>query len=69
MSSRSLFDQAMFDMLGQCIGGHQGEIEELRLIFDEELRLIFDIFDLHSGNSSSIVGFAPSLRRLKVIRL
>ena len=58
MSSSSHFDQAMFDMVGQCIGGHQGEIEELRLRF-----IIFAL------NLSSIVGLAPALRRLKVIRL
>jgi hypothetical protein len=58
MSSSSHFDQAMFDMLGQCIGGHQGEIEELRLTFIVR----------PSVNLSSIVGLAPALRRLKVIR-
>jgi len=50
-------DQGFFDLMGQCIGGHEGEIEELRLI-------------LHSTsvNLSSIVGLALALRRLKVIR-
>ena len=50
-------DQGFFDMIGQCIGGHQGEIQEL-------------ILGCHhsSENSSSIVGLAPALRRLKVIR-
>jgi hypothetical protein len=47
-----LFDQHFFDIVGQCIGRHQGEIEELRLIC--------------FPNSSSIVGLAPALRRLKV---
>ena len=50
------FDQQFFDMVGQCIGGHQGAIEELRLIFN------------FSSVNSSIVGLAPALRRLKVIR-
>ena len=27
-------DQQFFDIAGPCIGGHQGEIEELRLIFN-----------------------------------
>jgi hypothetical protein len=54
----SYFVQAIIDMVGQCIGGHQGEIEELRLKLD-----------FSSGNLSSIVGLAPALRRLKVIRL
>ena len=49
-------DRQFFDLVGQCIGGHQGEIEELRLIFN-----------LSSVNSS-MVGLAPALRRLKVIR-
>jgi hypothetical protein len=44
--------------VGQCIGVHQGELEELRLKID-----------FSSGNLSSIVGLAPALRRLKVIRL
>ena len=44
--------------MGQCIGVHQGELEELRLKID-----------FSSGNLSSIVGLAPALRRLKVIRL
>ena len=51
------FDQVMIDMVGQCIGGHQGEIEELRLIFYYTSR-----------NSSSVIGLVPALRRLKVIR-
>ena len=49
-------DQQFFDMMGQCIGGHQGEIEELRLRFP------------CSSVNSSIVGLAPALRRLKVIK-
>jgi hypothetical protein len=49
-------DQQFFDMVGQCIGGHQGEIEELRVIF-------FTV-----AVNSSIVGLAPALRRLKVIQ-
>ena len=49
-------DQGFFDMTGQCIGEHQGEIEELRLIFNAV-----------SLNSSSIVELVPALRRLKVI--
>ena len=48
-------DQQFFDMMGQCIGGHQGEIEELRLRF------------LVSSVNISIAGLAPALRRLKVI--
>ena len=51
------FVPAMFDMLGQCIGGHEGEIEELRLISEHTFE-----------NSSWIVGLAPALRRLKVFR-
>ena len=50
------YDQGFFDMVGRCIGGHQGEIEEMRLVFS-----------LSSVNIS-IVGLAPALRRLKVIR-
>jgi len=50
-------DQQLFDMVGQCIGGHQGEIEELRLTFH-----------CTPANSSSIVGLASALSRLKVIR-
>ena len=46
-------DRQFFDMMGQCIGGHQEEIEELSLIFT---------------SVSSIVGLTPVLRRLKVIR-
>ena len=42
-------------MMGQCIELHQGEIEELTL-------------DIRS-DSVSIVGLAPALRRLKVIRI
>ena len=49
-------DQALFDLVGRCIGEHQGEIEEMILLFN------------FSVNSSSIVGLAPALRRLKVIR-
>jgi hypothetical protein len=52
------FDQAMFGMVGQCIGWHEGEIEELRLKWTS-----------NSVNLSSIVGLAPALRRLKVFRL
>jgi hypothetical protein len=44
-------------MVGRCIGGHQGGIEELTLTF---------LF--YSVNIMSIVGLAPALRRLKVIR-
>jgi hypothetical protein len=51
-------DRQFFNMLGQSIGEHQGEIEELRL-------RCYSI----SVNSSSIIGLAPALRRLKVIRL
>ena len=51
------FDQQFFDMVGQCIGGHQGEIEELTL----------DISSSSSVNIS-IVGLTPALRRLKVIQ-
>jgi hypothetical protein len=51
------YDQQFFDMVGQCIGGHQGEIEELRLKCYSPL-----------VNSTSIVGLAPALRRLKVIQ-
>ena len=43
-------DQLFFDMMGQCIGGHQGEIEELKLVFHST-----------SVNSSSILGLAPDL--------
>ena len=53
------YDQRFFDMVGHCIGGHQGELEELRLICSSS----------SSVNSSSIVGLAPALKRLKVIRL
>ena len=52
-------DQQFYDMVGHCIGGHQGELEELRLICSSS----------SSVNSSSIVGLAPALKRLKVIRL
>jgi hypothetical protein len=48
-------DEQFFDMVGRCIGGHQGEIEELRLRF------------LVSSVNISIAGLAPALRRLKVI--
>ena len=50
------YDQGFFDMVGRCIGGHQGDIEELILVF----------YDY--PQNSSIVGLAPALRRLKVIR-
>jgi hypothetical protein len=49
-------DQQLFDMVGQCIGGHQGVIEELRLTYH-----------IASVNSS-LAGLAPALRRLKVVR-
>jgi hypothetical protein len=49
-------DQQFYDMVGHCIGGHQGEIEELRLI----LRC--------SSVNISVVGLASALRRLKVVR-
>jgi hypothetical protein len=39
------------------IGGHQGKIEDLRLIYSSP-----------SVNSSSIVGVTPALKRLKVIQ-
>jgi hypothetical protein len=48
--------QGFADMVGRCIGGHQGEIE----------RLTFDGRSLPSENS--LVGLAPALRRLKVIQ-
>ena len=48
-------DQQFFDIAGQCIGLHQGEIEELILMCHD------------STMNSSIVGLAPALRRLKVI--
>ena len=51
-------DQGFFDMVGQCIRGHKGEIEELRL------RCCTSSF----VNSSLIVGLAPALRRLRVIK-
>ena len=47
--------QGFADMVGRCIGGHQGEIE----------RLTFDGRCLPSENS--LVRLAPALRRLKVI--
>ena len=50
------FDQQFFDVLGQSIVGHQGEIEVLRLMFN------------FCSVNSSIVGLAPALRRLKVIQ-
>jgi hypothetical protein len=49
-------DQGFFGMVGQYIGGHQGEIEELRLIL------------IGSSVNLSIVGLAPALRRLKVFQ-
>ena len=49
-------DEQFFDMVGRCIDGHQGEIEELLLKFE------FDSLD-----KTSIAGLAPALRRLKVI--
>ena len=58
LKSMRRFDKQFFDMVGQCIGGHQGEIEELRLEYSSS----------SSANSSSIVGLAPALRRLKVLR-
>ena len=42
-------------MVGRCIEGYQGEIEEL-------------ILSLFPSENSSMVGLAPALRRLKVIR-
>ena len=51
------FDQQFFDMVGQCIGGHQGEIEELTLGISSS-----------SSVNISIVGLTPALRRLKVIQ-
>ena len=50
-------NKQFFDMVGQCIGEHQGGIEELKLLH----RFV-------SSVNSSIVGLAPALRRLKVIR-
>jgi hypothetical protein len=50
------FDQQFFDMVGQCIGGHQGAIEELKLKC------------YSSAVHMSIVGLAPALKRLKVIQ-
>ena len=49
-------DQQLFDMVGQCIGGHQGEIEELRFLLPRSIA------------NPSILGLAPALRRLKVIK-
>ena len=54
---RQQFDHKFFDMVGQCIGLHQGDIEELRLITCSS-----------ASENSSIVGLTPALRRLKVIR-
>ena len=55
-------DHEFFDRMEQCIGGHQGEIEELTLEFDA--------LGFHASSVNlSIVGLAPALRRLKVIRL
>ena len=51
-------DEGFFDMVGQCIGGHQGDIEELRIRFPR----------WSSVSHKSIVGLAPALRRLKVVR-
>ena len=54
-------DHEFLDMMGQCIGGHQGEIEELTLEFGA--------LGFHASSVNlSIVGLAPALRRLKVIR-
>ena len=52
-----LFDVGrIVDMVGQCIGLHQGEIEYLTL-------------DIRSASvNTSIVGLTPALRRLKAIR-
>jgi hypothetical protein len=50
------FHRQFFDMVGQCIGLHQGEIEELALYFTS------------ASVNSSIVGLMPALRRLKVIQ-
>ena len=53
--SIDLSDRRIFDMAGQCIGLHQGEIEKLAL-------------DMSSTSvNTSIVGLTPALRRLKVI--
>ena len=53
-------DQGFFDVVGRCIGGHQGVIEELILSSC--------LSALVNSVNSSIVGLAPALRRLKVIR-
>ena len=50
------YNQQFFDIAGQCIEEHQGEIEELMLMIISSLA------------NPSIVGLAPALRRLKVIR-
>jgi hypothetical protein len=55
------FDKRIFDIVGQCIGGHRGEIEELKLILHDSISA--------NPTNTSIVGLAPALRRLKVIRL
>ena len=53
--SIDLSDGHIVDMVGQCIGLHQGKIENLAL-------------DMSSFSvNSSIVGLTPALRRLKVI--
>jgi hypothetical protein len=57
-----MLNQQFFDMVGQCVGGHQGEIEEVRLKWYSS-----PFFSTSSVESSSIVGLAPALRRLKVI--
>jgi len=49
-------NQQFFDVVGECIGGHQGEIEELILMFRV------------STLNLSIVGLTPALRRLKVVQ-
>jgi hypothetical protein len=59
LESMRCFDNQFFDMMGQCIGGHQGKIEELSLKFFTSVSL---------NSSSIIVGLTPALRRLKAIR-
>ena len=50
-----VYQEGFFDIVGQCIEGHQGVIEELELTFES------------APVNLSIVGLAPALRRLKVI--
>ena len=50
-----LFDRHIVHMVRQCIGLHQGEIEELALTIRS------------ASVITSIVGLTPALRRLKVI--